>query len=427
MNKQAKAIVVAALSWQVHRLRRKARPRLVAVVGGVGKTSTKLAVSEALKQKFKVRTQTGNYNDIVTVPLVFFGRTSPPALTNPLAWLAILVKNELQLLKSYPYDIVVLELGTDGPGQIAQFRRYLDSIDLAIITSIVPEHMEFFKDLDAVAAEEITVTEFSKVVLANADLCDQKYLSAIKNKSLFTYGLRGGDYRLAHGRFAAGGYKFSFSYGNKTLFSGFQSCAALAQLHTVCVAAAVGHRFALPVEAIKIGVSKIKSVSGRLNQLSGINDSLILDDTYNASPAAVRAALDALYALPAPQKIAILGSMNELGTHSKKAHAEIGAYCDPRQVDLVVTIGHQANRYLAAAAEKRGCTAERFVSPVDAGLFVKEKIRPKAIILAKGSQNGVFAEEAVKQILANPKDAKQLVRQTPAWLRKKRMLFAAGL
>lgn len=425
MKKQARAVVAAILGWQVRRLRRRARPRVVAVAGSLGKTSTKLAVAAVLKQKFRVRTQEGNYNDLVTVPLVFFGHASPATLMNPLAWLGVLIKNELQLLRPYPYDVVVVELGTDGPGQIARFRRYLEPIDLAIITAIAPEHMEYFKNLDAVAKEETAVAGFAKVVLASADWCDEAYLK-LNNKSLFTYGLRGGDYRLAHGRFKDGGYRFSFKYEHKTLFEAFHPSVALTQLHAICAAAAAGHRFALPAEAIKTGVANIKPAAGRMRQLRGVNDSLILDDTYNASPNAVKAALDTLYSLPAPQKIAILGNMNELGEFSPKAHAEIGAYCNPRQVELVVTIGPHANKYLAGAAEKRGCTVKRFASSVDAGLFVKEQIRPNAIVLAKGSQNGVFAEEAVKQILANAKDAKHLVRQTPAWLRKKQKLFVAG-
>jgi hypothetical protein len=119
-----KDIVLIVLSWQVKRLQRRNDIKTVGVVGSYGKTSTKLAIARVLQKHFRVQYQEGNYNDIVSVPLVFFGEAMPSIL-NPIAWLLIFIRNELQLLKPYPYDIVVLELGTDGPGQIAAFKRYL--------------------------------------------------------------------------------------------------------------------------------------------------------------------------------------------------------------------------------------------------------------------------------------------------------------
>ena len=115
--------------------------------------------------------------------------------------------------------------------------------------------------------------------------------------------------------------------------------------------------------------------------------------------------------------------MNELGKYSQEAHTKAGELCDPSQLDLVVTIGLDANKFLAAAAQAKGCKVEKFDSPYTAGEFVKGQIKTGAIILAKGSQNSVFAEEAVKILLANPGDASKLVRQSGAWLKKKQKAF----
>lgn len=420
MKQATKAIVVKFLGWQVRRLRKKANPRIVAVAGSVGKTSTKHAIAKVLSQRFRVRTQAGNYNDIVTVPLVFFGKTNPPNVLNPLAWLRLLISNEIQLRRDYPYDLVVLELAPGG-SSMADFAQYL-SVDLAVITAITPEHMEYYDSLEAVAEEEKSVAGFSKVVLINSDMCDEKYL-AFGRKDIFTYGLKTGDYRLQPDKFTGEGYNFSFAYDGKSLLSAFHPSIAESQLHAICAGLAVGHRFNLTSKELTAGLSQITSVEGRMNKLNGIKDSTILDDTYNASPEAVKAALDTLYKLPAPQKIAILGNMNELGKLSPESHTAIGEYCDPRQLDLVVTIGHDANKFLAGAAEKRGCTVRRFDNPVAAGLYVKDQLKAKAIVLAKGSQNGVFAEEAVKQLLASQKNVRHLVRQSPYWLNRKRKQF----
>jgi len=174
---------------------------------------------------------------------------------------------------------------------------------------------------------------------------------------------------------------------------------------------------------IQAGLNDITPAPGRLQVLNGVNDSTIIDDTYNASPEAMKAALKTLYRLNAPQKIAILGSMSELGKYSEAAHKEIGELCDPAQLDLVVTIGPDANKFLAPAASAKGCTVKTFDSPYDAGEYVRTMLKPSALILAKGSQNGVFAEEAIKQLLANALDGSRLVRQSRQWLKVKHRAF----
>jgi UDP-N-acetylmuramoyl-tripeptide--D-alanyl-D-alanine ligase len=161
-----------------------------------------------------------------------------------------------------------------------------------------------------------------------------------------------------------------------------------------------------------------------MNLLRGVRDSVIIDDTYNSSPSAAIAALLTLYEIgdSATQRIAILGSMNELGAKSAEYHTQVGAQCDPLFLDWVVTIGEEAARYLAPAAKQNGCQVASFPGPIYAGTFAKkvlyDSLQTGAIILVKGSQNGVFAEEAVKLLLANADDANQLVRQSAEWMNK---------
>jgi hypothetical protein len=88
-----------------------------------------------------------------------------------------------------------------------------------------------------------------------------------------------------------------------------------------------------------------------------------------------------------------------------------------------VTIGPDAETYLAPAALKKGCKVKTFDSPYAAGKFVEESLKTGAVILAEGSQNRVFAEESLKVLLADKSDAKKLVRQSAAWLRVKKRQF----
>src|SRR6185312_10227612 len=112
MKKLAKLIVATILGWQVRRLRKKNNFTVVAVTGSIGKTTTKMAIAQVLSQSFKVQYQEGNYNDLVSVPLVFFGKDMPN-LYNPWAWLTIFWQTFLAAYKPYSYDVVVVELGTD--------------------------------------------------------------------------------------------------------------------------------------------------------------------------------------------------------------------------------------------------------------------------------------------------------------------------
>ncbi|HSW78854.1 MAG TPA: cyanophycin synthetase, partial [Candidatus Babeliales bacterium] len=316
----------------------------------------------------------------------------------------------------YPYDVVVVELGTDGPGYIQEFKSYL-KVEIAGVSSLTPEHMEFFQSLDEVAKEELSVKEFSSLVLANADLCDKKYLFDVPE--LLTYGSKQKtDYTVDKK-----GDNLLVKAGSEVIAEIENSSISQAEQYSLLAAAAVAYKLGLLPDEIKRGVKNIKPVIGRLNRLEGINNSTIIDDSYNSSPEAVKLALDMLYNLQASQKIAVLGNMNELGDYSEAAHKEIGELCDPKQLDLLITIGPDANKFLAKAAEAKGCKVERFDNPYKAGDFLKQLVKDGSVILIKGSQNKVFAEETIKALLKNPKDEEKLVRQTPEWMKIKSKAF----
>jgi UDP-N-acetylmuramoyl-tripeptide--D-alanyl-D-alanine ligase len=419
LKKFGKSILCVLLEGQAKRLHRRRKFLIIAVAGSVGKTSTKLAIARSLQTKARVIYQEGNYNDRLTVPLVLFGQDEP-AIFNLLAWAKILLTNEVAIRRQYPYDVAVLEIGTDAPGQLAAF-SYL-SPDLTVITAIAAEHMEYFHTLDAVAEEELVPLSYSKRTLLNVDDIPAQYLPGIEHTS---YGEKpGANYRLVShyaqdldGQFLdiklADGKEFGLPV--KTL--GKQGAKIV--LATVAIADMLGWN----EEEITAGVAAINAVPGRMQILPGKHDSVLIDDTYNASPVAVRAALDVLYDSEAKQRVAILGDMNELGDSSEAEHRAIGEYCDPEKLSLVVTIGSEAKKCIASAAQDKGCTVKSFLSPYDAGKFVAEKLHKDTVVLAKGSQNGVFAEEALKQLLADPSDAAKLVRQSDSWLRRKRQQF----
>lgn len=415
-KKLGKRIVSNILESQVKALRRKHDFTVIAVAGSVGKTSTKLAIAELLGQRYRVLHQAGNYNDRVTVPLVIFEQPEP-SIFNLFGWLKAFGDNAARVHQPFPYDIVVVELGTDGPGQLERF-AYLKP-DIGVLTGVAAEHMEYFKTLDAVAMEELTLFEFSKRMLVNADDIAGKYLggrefgeySTLTNvaRNYFAHpekqSLKG---QTLHIEFPSGSFEATVQY------LGHQGAKF------AVAAAAVADMIGMSQEDIAKGLERLRPFAGRMQVLEGIENSVIVDDTYNASPVSAKAALDVLYREHgAPQRIAVLGRMNELGDYAEEAHVEVGEYCDPEKLAMVVTVGDQAERWLAPAAKKKGCEVHSFRHPVDAGRFVAAHMKKGAIVLVKGSQNGVFAEEAVKQLLAHPADSERLVRQSNYWLRRK--------
>lgn len=421
-KKAVKNILALWMERHVVKLRKKHHFKVVAVAGSVGKTSTKLAVAELLGQSVRVRYQKGNYNDRLTVPLVFFGQTQP-SLYNIFAWFRVIGEQSALVHQPYEYDVVVVEIGTDGPGQIKQF-AYLKP-DLTVVTAVTPEHMAYFGTIDAVAKEELTVFDFSKKVLVNADDIPGKYLAG---KTFLEYSL---TTNVAHNYFATSsneqvdGQRLTLDLpsgkiASKIAYAGTQGAkVALA-------AASVADVLGVAPGDIQEGLSNLQPFAGRMQVLAGKKQCVLIDDTYNSTPIAAKAALDVLYQAKAPQKIAILGSMNELGEYSKQAHEEVGAYCNSKTLDMVVTIGSDAKRWLAPQARANGCVVHSFMNPNDAGVFVLKHLQEHAVVLAKGSQNGVFAEEALKHLLAHPGDVDKLVRQKPYWIKLKKKQFKTG-
>jgi UDP-N-acetylmuramoyl-tripeptide--D-alanyl-D-alanine ligase len=400
-------------------------PRLIVVVGAAGKTTTKTAIATVLAQKFRVRMEDSNHNTDLSVPPALLGVRYPEGkVHSPLAWLRVFRAMKQRVAAPTDVDVIVQELGTDHPGEISHFGTYMTP-DIAVVTSVVPEHMEFFGTMDAVAQEELAVGVYSNITLINRDDVDEKYAKYLNSSRVDTYG-------------SDAAAEYHFEYDNSNPLDGFHGEFISPELGKVpakvnlvgehnlkagIAAGAVAAKLGVSAAEISAGLGRIKPVNGRMNILRGVRDTIIIDDTYNSSPAAAVAALRTLYRVETPQRIAILGSMNELGDTSPEAHRQVGEMCDPTLIEYVVTIGTEAEKYLAPAAKSKGNRVKSFANPIEAGIFVNQIMQPHAVVLAKGSQNGVFAEEAIKVLLHSTDDDDDLVRQSVDWMKIKRKLY----
>ena len=409
-----KAVIVNISWWYVGKYQKKFSPIVIGVAGSIGKTGTKRVIAKTLEASKRVAWQDGNYNDIVTVPLIFFGQKEP-SVYNPIGWMLVFFHMTLGLYTKTPAEIVVVELGTDSPGQIANFNDRI-ILDYAVVTAISYEHMQNFTDIHHVAQEELSIAKYSKKLYIGKQIEDDGFASKLPDYS--TYGGSNKD-------------RLSVSYSSQDVkvksednsYSFKTKLAGPYQFDSLVISIELAEKLGISKEKIILALEAITPMPGRMQLLSGKDSSLLIDDTYNSSPEAVKAALDYLYARKQNHKIAVLGNMNEMGDISKQLHTEVGEYCDPVKLSEIITIGPDANEYLAEAATKVGCKVRTMNSPIEIGNYLAGLDLKDHAILFKGSQNKVFLEEAVKLVLNNPEDKSKLVRQSSYWLAEKSKQF----
>ena len=401
--------------------------KLVVVAGSVGKTSTKIAIGTVLAEKYRIRLHEGNHNSELSAPLAILGVEYPEDIRKLSQWVTVFRAIKQRIKQPTDVDVIVQELGTDGIGQIPHFGTYLHP-DIAVITSVSAEHMEFFKTLDAVAAEELSAANFSKHALINRDTIDGVYAADITNPNINTYG----NTDVAEYRFITDDYTFEDGFTGEFIAPEWATSTTATlhlvgdhSIHSAVAAGAVGVKLGMNPDELSRGLGNIRAVKGRMNLLRGLEESIIIDDTYNSSPLAAASAIRALYQMNVPQKIAVLGSMNELGETSAAEHETLGKLLDPVELSHVIVVGDEATKYLAPAAKSKGCHVVIAKNAIEAGTAAHQYLEAGGAVLFKGSQGGIFLEEGVKIVLHATDEQEHLVRQSPAWLKKKQQFFEA--
>jgi UDP-N-acetylmuramoyl-tripeptide--D-alanyl-D-alanine ligase len=399
--------------------------KLVAITGSVGKTSTKFAIATVLQQHFRVRFHGGNHNSELSAPLAIMGIEYPDDIKSVAQWSRVRKAMKARISAPSDVDVIVQELGTDRIGQIPHFGTYLKP-DIGVVTAVSPEHMEYFKTIDAVAKEELYISKYSKQVLINGDDIEQRFHYLAENKLVNTYGV-------------ASTNEYYFSYDEFNLDKGYVGKIEATEIskgipadlmvfgshsiRPVVAAAAIGIKLGMTSEEITRGIAKVHPVYGRMNILPGKNGIKIIDDSYNSSPLALKAALDTLYNLKITNNIAVIGDMNELGDSAASEHQIAASLCDPRKLSLVVTVGKLTKSFLAPAATLKGCKVLSFDNSKQAGEYLLKNAPENSTILFKGSEGGIYLEEAIKPLLKSPQLNINLVRQSATWLKRKDEFF----
>ncbi|MFC1787810.1 UDP-N-acetylmuramoyl-tripeptide--D-alanyl-D-alanine ligase [Patescibacteria group bacterium] len=406
------------------------QPTIVAITGSVGKTSARNAIAAVLDQKYRVRTNIENYNNEFGVPLTIIGAKSPGK--SVIGWLKILFKKQP---KDYP-NMLVLEYGADHPGDIL-YLCDLAKPEVGVLTAISPVHAENFGTIEKLTEEKaIVVEQAMSLVVLNAD---ESRVMEVKEKAkaqVITCGfsdkaqVRAENFRLETREDFSfePGEQFSEIHFDVVLSDHNQSGEIVLVNHlgqtsvnAALCAISIGLYFNLSLDEINQGLQGFIPQAGRMRPIPGIKGSLILDDSYNAAPASMQAALRVLEQFEVTEKskrIAALGAMGELGQYSVDEHQRLGAQVAKQGIDLLVTVGEPAQD-IDRGAKAAGMNENQiihFATSQEAGRYLDREIKKGDVVVVKGSQS-MRMEKVVKDLMAEPmKAGGLLVRQYGKWL-----------
>src|SRR3989344_7720045 len=425
-----KKIIVTLLEWEARFVLKKYKPRIIAVTGSVGKTTTKDAIYALLAPSFHVRKSEKSFNSEIGIPLTILG--VPNAWSNIVQWVKNLVEGFGLILLSSDYPrILVLEVGADRPGDIKHVASWLTP-QTVVLTRFpdVPVHVEYFESPEHLIEEKMHLVKAvapAGTLILNFDDPQTQSISLPSKGSMLTYGMHDGadvvGTQVVDVYDPAGvvcGISFHVAYQHSSEQIVLNGVLGKQHIYPTLAALAVGISEGLTLSAMAEELKEYAPPPGRMRLIKGINESLIIDDTYNASPVATLEALSVLATIKTEgSKIAVLGDMLELGNYSVPAHKEIGALV-AQSADRLVTVGIRSH-YTAEMANKKRMKKKSITITNDsreAGNKLKGNIGKGDVILVKGSQS-MRMERVVEMLMAEPEKAKELlVRQDDVWRSK---------
>ena len=399
---------------------RRSKPKIVAISGSYGKTSTKEAIFYVLSKKFgsDVGKNWGNMNSVLGLPLAILGLRSY-SFGAGLLW-DILRAKWGYFFYNLP-KILVLELGIDKPGEMAELLSVVKP-DIAVITGISETHLLELKSLSGVKKEKKMLIESLKkggVAVLNADDENSADIPLPTGAKKVTFGKKG-EVSYRDLEISISGSRFQLEISGKFL----AVKSKLIGQHSIKIflaAASVAREFSIDPDEIVQALEEIRPQPGRMNPVKAKNEILVIDDSYNSNPYSAIEALETLSAIKwNGRKVAILGNMNELGGYTQEGHLQVGEVAG-KVVDFLVAVGDNAE-YLARGAGKLGLSKDKVINfkTTDEVIAQLDKLLSAGdLVLVKASQNKMRFENIVKYLLDNSALAeKLLVRQDKKWEKK---------
>lgn len=400
MKKILKKPLVALLTLMSRIALAKHKPQIIAITGSVGKTTTKDILYYALTDVVDVRASSKSYNSDIGVPLSVFGLDNP--YTSLGKWMAVYASAIKQIFsKDFP-DVLVLEVGIGAPGDMLVITKWLTP-DISIFTQLSPDpvHLEFFNSREDIYSEKktlATATRQDGVVIYNGDdLILERVLGDIQQQKV--------AFQIPSlVRMSPEGTHITID-GSDVVLKG---ALAFHLRNAVSIVYEVAKIIGVEVSNVWASLeNNFIATQGRAQLIHGINDSIIIDDAYNASPVAVRASLSSFEKLNTEgRKIFVFGDMMELGDIEESAHREIAQYIN--FVDELITVGPRA-WWTHDEAQQKDVATKHFDTSDQAGEYLKKHLQTGDAVLFKASRHSIKMERAIVQI-ALPDERDKLVQ-----------------
>lgn len=350
---------------------------IVGLTGSCGKTTVKGMIEAICAQHGKTLATAGNFNNHIGLPLML-------------------------LRLDATYDYAVIEMGANHMGEIA----YLGKIakpTISLITNVRPAHLEGFGSVENVAlakGEIYSALSEEGVAVVNVDEpLNKTWTPLIAKRNTITFGLQDEAMvkasQIQHAPFSV---EFTVTLPNHETSRVKVNIPGLHTVYNALSAIAVGFALKIPLSKMILALEQFEGVKGRLRQMTGLNNARIIDDTYNANPGSVRAALDVLANCPG-NKIFVMGNMGELGENTEHLHADIGQYAREKGIAKLLAVGSLTPHMVKAF----GIGATWYATKADLLQDLTALLNAQTTILIKGSRSARMEE--ITQALIMKKEA----------------------
>jgi UDP-N-acetylmuramoyl-tripeptide--D-alanyl-D-alanine ligase len=340
---------------------------VIGVGGSNGKTTTKELIRGALSTRLRVHATKGNLNNLVGVPKTLLALTDDATAA-------------------------VVEMGMNVPGEMERLVGIAEP-DISVVTCIAEEHLEGLGDIEGVMREESFIFDGARVAIVPASQPEVARSARGRAGRVVTAGLGEGDLRAARWGVEPDGHVWLEVEG----VSVRPRVRGVHNLRNTMLALAAARECGVSLEDGACGVESAEGPAMRM-AWENLGRVTLINDAYNASPASMRAALELLSGLPGGrQRVAVLGTMRELGAHSARLHRELAREALDSPIDLLAGAGEMGEAlHRAGADDPRLVVAEDIH---DLWTALEPRLKPDAVILLKASR-GVELERLVPSITA---------------------------
>ena len=353
-----------------------------------------------MKNKYKIAYNKNRYKTDIGIPLAIIGTEGGGRSVGK--WMSVIFLAIRMVIKKVEYpEILILEMGVDRPDDMKKMLEVVKP-NIGILTNIgkFPPHTKYFKNAKHIAKEKsLLIKSLKKKDLAILNCDDEVIKDVLKSarSEIIKYGFSD-DSAVKAGEIFSGnkkwkiesgliGMSFKISYKGTTVPFRLPYALGRGQVYTALAASAVGIHFGYNLVEISEKLSNYRPLPGRMSLIKGMNDILIIDDTFNSNPASATSALETLGKLDAVRKIVVLGDMLELGEYCERGHTEIGRLV-PKSADLLFTYGKRS-KIISEQAEKSGMKRDNIFHFNDINNLIKSlksEIKSDDVILIKGSR-----------------------------------------